>query len=835
MKKWTLPLLTSLVLLLSIFAPITLVLSQGGIPNPDELIIASIGMPETCDPAWSYDTASGELIFNVYEPLCGFDRESTEAYVPMLAVEWPGSDQPKRCMVPSPPDPLAPPGTEETWYFKLRTGVNFAVYDPSTGTVTYDPLTTEDVEYSIERVMVQDRTGGPEWMFYEPLFGVGIAHANLTDPTWMTKIDNAVQRNETHVWLNLVDPYPPFQQILSQTWASILNKDWGIAHGCWDGEHTMASLELYHDPEVSPLDSPEPVMCGTGPYMLDVWNKIELWWSVVKNDDYWGGWPASGSNGFVSRLTEYEIDEWGDRKKMFLAGHCDFCYVPISHLPYEMWVNYPGEPEEYPPGIDCVPNLPSMVIRNIFFNFNISATSDYMGDAPHTPGAIHETGIPVDFFNDINVRKAFAYSFNYTQFLWEVCCGEGFEAPSPHIRGLAYWEYIWNGGTLPNSTYLPPTPKYYLDRDKAEEYFKKAFGGQVWTNGFTLDVTYNTGNEIRMVAAEMLKENVESLNSKFHVNVMEVDWPTYLGALSGKKLTAFIIGWMADYPDPHNFVFPFQNSEGDYAYFQSYSNATVDALIERGIKETDLENARPMIYWKIAQLYYEDCPSVCITQPIGRHWTRTWVQGWYYNPIYPGTYAYNLWKEWYTPPSAPTAVSASTLYGTSIPISGSFIDPTTEEPTVGYLVFIQQSLNNVTWTNIGAAITDENGCVNASVTPTLGTAYYRLNFTGYTVPAKVPIVLDVKYCEWLIGNESLPLVLLSEIGTSMEVETKTLEDILTETLTPMATRDDTNALSSEISDLRSSIDSLTTLLYASIIIAIIAIIIAIVPIIRKKS
>jgi len=92
-----------------------------------------------------------------------------------------------------------------------------------------------------------------------------------------------------------------------------------------------------------------------------------------------------------------------------------------------------------------------------------------------------------------------------------------------------------------------------------------------------------------------------------------------------------------------------------------------------------------------------------------------------------------------------------------------------------------------------------------------------------------------KYYEDLIKDEKLPLVLSSEIGPSIKVETKTLEDILTDALTPMATKDDLDALSSEISDLRGSIDSLTTLLYASIIIAIIAIIIAIVALIKKKS
>jgi len=45
-----------------------------------------------------------------------------------------------------------------------------------------------------------------------------------------------------------------------------------------------------------------------------------------------------------------------------------------------------------------------------------------------------------------------------------------------------------------------------------------------------------------------------------------------------------------------------------------------------------------------------------------------------------------------------------------------FTDPTTGKPAEGYLVFIQKSLDNETWTNIAAAITDEDGSVKAYVT-----------------------------------------------------------------------------------------------------------------------
>ncbi|MCK4444041.1 MAG: right-handed parallel beta-helix repeat-containing protein, partial [Thermoplasmata archaeon] len=69
----------------------------------------------------------------------------------------------------------------------------------------------------------------------------------------------------------------------------------------------------------------------------------------------------------------------------------------------------------------------------------------------------------------------------------------------------------------------------------------------------------------------------------------------------------------------------------------------MDELIEQGISETD-DNKRIEIYHELGEIYFEDAPGFILVQASGRHWERTWVQGWYYNPIYPGPYYYHIWK-----------------------------------------------------------------------------------------------------------------------------------------------------------------------------------------------
>jgi hypothetical protein len=202
---------------------------------------------------------------------------------------------------------------------------------------------------------------------------------------------------------------------------------------------------------------------------------------------------------------------------------------------------------------------------------------------------------------------------------------------------------------IPTLRYYDPTVQgYTFDLAKAEEEFKKVPG--LWDAGFTLTILYNTGNLPRQTAAGLLKEKIEGLNRKFHVNVASVDWRPYLRAAIRKQLANFIIGWLADFPDAHNFASPFYASYGTFAAWQTYSNPNMDALIEAGIAAPEGPE-RQAIYTNIQKLAVEDCPSTTIDMALGRHWERDWVAGWYYNPIYPGVYAYNLWKWYYVPHS----------------------------------------------------------------------------------------------------------------------------------------------------------------------------------------
>lgn len=557
---------------------------EGGmeVQNPNTLVNATAGGPQTLDPAWAYDTASGEVIFNVYEPLISFKGESLTEYDDRLATDWEISDD----------------GT--TYRFKIRDGATFH---------NGNELTPSDVEYSMERAMVLDRDGGPSWMLLEPLLGVGSTRSGGEISVDFEDIDDSVEVDGDWVVFNLDSPYPPFMDILTQSWSSIIDQDWAANQGAWPG--TAETWEDYNNPESPPL---QEVMNGTGPFEFDRWDKgVEV--VMKRNADYWR------DSAEIETVRIKYIEEWSTRKTMFLNGDADFCYVPRAH----------SEEVEGVEGIDIYKGLANMQTNPaVFYQYQINENSDWIGS-----GKLDGDGVPTDFFSDKHLRYAFSYAFDYETYIDDAFLGQGIKVPGPIPSAVRYFN--------------PDQETFSHDLEKAEEEFKKAFGGSVedpgpvWENGFTMTVLYNSGNTQRKLAAEIWESSVEQINDKFSIEIADRKWSTYLGEMVSGKLPVFIIGWIADYPDPHNFVYPFMHSNGTFSHWQGYSNSEVDDLIDQGISSTSSET-REDVYYELQSIYHEDNPSVPLCEPTVRHYERSWVDGWFYNPIFPGDYYYTISK-----------------------------------------------------------------------------------------------------------------------------------------------------------------------------------------------
>ena len=596
------------------------------VKNPDMIFDATLSEPDTLDPHHAYDTSSGEVIFNVYDFLIEYDGESLSEFVPMLSTVVPSVEN----------GYLRDGGT--TYVFPIREGVKFH---------NGNDLTAEDVEYTFERGLLYAPAGGPMWMFLDPLFGVTDLKSLVEDyigASWDTIFDDdmnptspeyeealvnfyydvidpavEVQGNEVHV--HLARPFAPFLNIVAAAWGwgAILDKEYSVEIGIWDGN--AKGWWKYHGwtKEQSPYSGHA---MGTGPYKLVEWDHAQQRITLERNDDYWRS-PAP-----IRRVTIQGIPEWSTRRAMLETGDADIIDVPPQYL------NVVKQME----GITVLDGLPALSLDMLLFTWSIDHESPYIGS-----GQLDGNGIPPDFFAaDRNVRLGFAYAMDYDALINEILKGQGIRIPTAVLKGLL--------------GFSEELPLYELDLQKAEDYFKSAYGGRLWNTGFKATMVYNVGNDTRRAAAEILRDNLAEINPRFQLEVRGIQWPTYLDDLENHRLPVYILGFSMDFPDPHNFVFNRYHSEGNTGkdlgkLYEDFANLprpefggrSLNKMIEDAAAETD-PVIREQMYLDIQEFIIYYTPNFPLAQTLTNKVTRSWVKGFIYNPMWSGDYYYNYTK-----------------------------------------------------------------------------------------------------------------------------------------------------------------------------------------------
>ena len=553
----------------------------------------AFGDVDTLDPVQAYDSASGQIIENVYEGLYGYLGDSVTEYEPRLATSYEVSD-----------DGL-------TYTFNLREGVAFH---------SGNPFTCADVEYSFQRALVTNPPDSGAWILMEPLTGY---YSDVTTElgeeatdeqyaeAWQ-KIDSGVEcLDDQTVQFNLVQPDPAFFAKTLFYAGAIVDSQWAIDNGMWDGTQATWRDWIAVDLRDHYLQTN---MSGTGAYQLVAWEPgVRVVAEAYPN--YWGEAPV------IQNVVLQQVEDEAARIQALKAGDADnIALGSRASLP-----QVEGQPgvKVYDAAKDESLDWSSVSVGAAFLNQAINPT-----DNPNIgSGKLDGLGIPPDFFTDVHVRKCFNYAYDVDTYIRDVLQGEGEQitmALPPSYLG-----------------YDPEVPTYSLDLEKAEEECKLAWDGQLWENGMYMTISYNTGNSGRQTSAEILKSNLEFLNPKFKIDVRGIQWSDFLSERRAKNLPVSIVSWIPDYADPDNYIHTFYASQGYYASDSAYSNAAIDELDNEA--RTSLDTAqREDLYSQIGQAGYEDAPF--ILQPVGIPFivTSENLQGVYRNPMLSGAY---LWKD----------------------------------------------------------------------------------------------------------------------------------------------------------------------------------------------
>ncbi len=576
------------------------------------------------------------------EPLIISNFTDPTSFVPALALEVPSVEN----------GLISEDGL--TYTFNIRDGVTFH----AGGT-----LEPHDVAYTFQRGLLQSDVNGPQWLLIEPIMGYTsgditesiaegayagdkeslIANATAEElaaicETVKSKIvaDDAAGT----VTINLAQPWGPFLATLTSTWGSIIDSEWAMEQGSWDGD--CATWQNWYSPgsENSELTS---IINGTGPYMLDHWTPGEEW-VLTSNETYWrtaetpkwegGPFGAPGIKTVIYNV----VDEWGTRFAMFQSGDIEWVAtnpqdeVQVDPLVGVICDAQTFECEANPENPDGMfvkyVNRPSVSRTDAFLTFDIPPDSPYLGS-----GTLDGNGIPPTFFSDLNVRKAMATCFNYDLYNEDVLLGQGVRNNGPIIAGML--------------GYNPDGLTYDYDPEACAAYLAEAWDGQLPETGFRFQMAFNTGNTTRQTIAEIFQAELNAINPDYIVETIGLPWPTFLRSQRASQLPISVSGWTEDIHDPHNWVQPYL--VGTYGGRQNMPEELMNQYAEyvnAGVLASDPAE-REQIYSDLQQLFYETVPQVILLQRTTPWYTQRWVDGYYYRVGQFGRdyYAYNLATE----------------------------------------------------------------------------------------------------------------------------------------------------------------------------------------------
>ena len=511
--------------------PYTLFLYGGIVPNPSVINVAENlpGGPYSFDPNVDYETVGWEIIANIFSTLLIYNGSSTTNFIPIAATQVPSVSNGEIS-----PDYM-------TYTFQIRQGLKF-----SNG----DPLTAYDVWYSMIRSMLFVGSGTGGWILAQYLVPGATAGTPIITNASDTADFNAIMSAVTYsnasstVTFKLVRPIIPqlfFTAIAFSGSASILDSSWlqrvgaGITFtpaGFYayqnQGNPGSYNLEVQNNP------------VSSGPYMIQSYVPGQSV-TLAPNPGFSGvpGIPPINNTVVIQWVKDPET-----AYNLFRSGQADI----VTALP----TNYfPLIKQQVANGQAALYQYPALFEQFFVFTLRIDETAmkANFGSQYH---------IPSDYFTNLNVRKAFAYAFDYKKYIDEIQGNAkyGIDFGSSYagviIQGLPYH--------VPESE-LQNVPTYNLTY--AKQLLQQS--GEYDTS-INIPVVVWSGNTVDFAAAEMWAAAINSIDPNIIMNPVYLPLATLFAYLipGSNPMPVYGLGWFADYPYPSDFVDPMYKEGGIY-------------------------------------------------------------------------------------------------------------------------------------------------------------------------------------------------------------------------------------------------------------------------------
>ncbi|MGC8566815.1 MAG: ABC transporter substrate-binding protein [Caldisphaera sp.] len=392
---------------------------QSSIPNPGVIVDAEVvpGGPFTFDPSLFPDTVSNEIINNIYGSLVWYYQSSTTQFIPMLAEYIPTVGNWSNVTNRYKYGAISPNYT--IYIFKIRPGLK-----ASNG----DPITAYDVWYTMIRMLVcaggvPSGSGTNLAPFTVPnytMFSFIVTSPN--DSLGAKEIINSVSyNNQTNtITFNLIQSVSPefffnmmttFDYVMDAKWLNQVNDGLNLT-GLYDGNYTQLAQSFYQYQQTcivgnynTQVQWPSSNAGFTGPYFIASYTPGQS--VVLKPNPYW-----PNNITYFPRPNDTVIVDWvkdpTTALNMLASGEADIVTFPKSsfspYIPTLQQLESQGKIKIY--------SEPSL--NEWWFSFNLNISETLLKEINPS------YNIPSYYFANPLVREAFAYAFNYTEYINDI-------------------------------------------------------------------------------------------------------------------------------------------------------------------------------------------------------------------------------------------------------------------------------------------------------------------------------------------------------------------------------------------------------------------------------
>ncbi len=462
--------------------------------------------------------------------------------------------------------------------FKIRKGVKFhdnACFEGGKGR----ELTAHDIKWCFTQLCTADQNNmnaGFSTIFKDVLKGANDYYEASKTKTPDFDVEGIKVINDYEIQLVLEKPNSVFKHHLAGPYGLIFAKE---------------SVEKYGlDVRVNPV--------GTGPFMVknpetDIADGIKI--ILKRNENYWAE------------------DEYGNQLPLLDALEIKFISTKRSEMN-----------DFQQKKLDMIYKIPSdniiAILKNDGGEYQLQREPEM---ATHMLAFLNTD----EMFNDINLRKAFAFAIDRTRILEFVFDGAG-DGPGTN-------------GVTPNTFPGYNTDKingYTLNPDSAMKYFQMTKYGKGQQEFPTLKLFLNPDGQRNMEVAE-------EVQNQLHVALgVDIKIEPIPRAQLGEKmvngqLPFFRLGWFADYPHPQAFLYLFygKNVPDDpkamsYPNVIRYKNEEFDKLYEAGMAAATDKEAYEL-FMQAEQVLMDDCPIITLWYDEGYRMLQANVKDFPSNPM----------------------------------------------------------------------------------------------------------------------------------------------------------------------------------------------------------